>query len=182
VGHMTVIIQAGHLNIESNCDPALRTGSGAPGEVAWTPRIASRIVDVLNQQGVDARVVDANFNCAADVGNDYTAIVAIHYQANLPTETGFFVGAGDPGQDRAAAASASLVQQIKEAYAKDTGLVFRPEWNSDTIAHYYLLEKLAAQSPLCLVEAGVGWGPDRDFLHSTPVSYTHLTLPTICSV
>jgi hypothetical protein len=161
-----IVIQAGHLNIENNCDPLLRIGIGAPGEATWTPRIADRIVEILTVHGIEAREVDANFNCDANVGADYVAVVAIHYRGNAPTASGFFVGPGDPAEDKAAALSASLAEAIKAAYSEETGLTFRPEWNSESVMHNYLFEKLSGNSPFCLLEAGVGWGPDRDFIHS----------------
>jgi hypothetical protein len=161
-----IVIQAGHLNIENNCDPLLRTATGAPGEATWTPRIADRIVEILTVHGVEARKVDANFNCDANVGSDYAAVVAIHYRGNSPTASGFFVGPGDPAEDKAAGLSASLAEAVKAAYSEETGLTFRPEWNSQSIIHNYVFEKLSAHSPSCLLEAGVGWGPDRDFIHS----------------
>ena len=166
---MTVLIQAGHQNIQSNCDVSLRPGTGAPGEVEWTPGITAGIVNGLRTAGVDARAVDANFNCDPAHTADYAAVVAVHYQANLPTASGFFVGAGDPSEDGAAAQSAGLAAAIRASYATETGLAFAPSWNNLNITHYYLFEALSKATPFALIECGVGapGAPDHDFLSGT---------------
>lgn len=163
-----VIVQAGHVGIESNCSADLRAGTGAPGERDWTPTIAQLVVNKLAAARIPARMVDANFNCAGDVGQDFAAVVAVHYQANLPTPSGYVVGEGDPAQDGAAAASARLASAIKTAYAASTGLAERPGWINPNITHYYLFEALSKATPFALIECGVGapGAPDHDFLHS----------------
>src|SRR5262249_33543356 len=92
----TVILQAGHLNIAGNCEQDLRGGTGAPDEVKWTPQIVDRVVARLRGAGVDARAVDANFNCDPAVKEDYLAVVAVHYQSDPPHESGFWCGVGNP--------------------------------------------------------------------------------------
>jgi hypothetical protein len=163
-----VVVQAGHLNIGNNCAPDLRGGTGAPKERDWTPTIATAIVNRLNEDDIPARLVDANFNCATDVAAVYDAVVSVHYQANLPTISGFFVGAGDPVEDGARDKSARLAQAIFAAYQQATGLPWRPSWNNVNITHYYLFERLASATPFCLIECGVGapGAPDHDFLWS----------------
>ena len=161
-----VVIQAAHLNIKNNCDPAARTDVGAPGEASWTPLVADRILEILTVHGVDSRKVDANFNCDAGVGTDHEAVVALHYRRNDPTPSGFFVGTGDPAQGKAPEASSRLAEAIKTAYAEETGLTFRPEWNNERFLHDYVFAQLSTKTPFARLEAGVGWGPDRDFLHS----------------
>ncbi|SRR5258708_7696690 len=163
---MTVIVQAGHLRTEEHCDPALRAASGAIAEAAWTAVVAPLIVDALRKAAVPARLVDATFSCASDVGADFGAVVALHYQSNRPTESGFFIGTGDPDEDGSAAVSARLAAAIRATYEQRCRLAFQPGWNSLAIAHNELFEKLSPATPFCLVEAGVGWGADRDFLHS----------------
>jgi hypothetical protein len=164
---MTVIVQAGHLRTEAHCDPGMRAASGAIAEAAWTAVVAPLIVDALTKAAVPARLVDATFSCAADVGADFGAVVALHYQANRPTESGFFIGTGDPDEDGSADDSARLAAAIRAAYEQRCRLAFQPGWNSLAVAHNELFEKLSPATPFCLVEAGVGWGADRDFLHST---------------
>lgn len=163
---MTVIVQAGHLRTEDHCDPAMRAASGAVAEATWTALVGSMIVDAMTKAAVPARLVDATFSCAADATLDYDAVVALHYQANRPTESGFFIGTGDPDEDGSAADSARLADALRATYERGSRLAFQPGWNSLAIAHNELFEKLSPATPFCLVEAGVGWGADRDFLHS----------------
>lgn len=165
---MTVIVQAGHLRAEQHCDPGMRAASGAIAEAAWTAVVAPLIVGALTKAAVPARLADATFSCASDVGTDFAAVVALHYQANRPTESGFFIGTGDPDEDGSAADSARLAATIRAAFEQRCRLTFQPGWNSLAVAHNELFEKLSPATAFCLVEAGVGWGPDRDFVHSGP--------------
>jgi hypothetical protein len=164
---MTVVIQAGHENINANCDPARHGETGAPGEIEWTPQVADLIVARLHAANVAARHVDANFNCASDVHHDYEAVVAVHYQSDPPHVSGFFCGVGDPSQDGNAAGSHRLQQAITDAYRTATGLVVRPEWNNDNITGYYLFASLSGPTPFALIECGTGapGAPDHDLLH-----------------
>ena len=164
-----IVLQAGHANIQDNCSPDMRSGTGAPGEKDWTPTIATAVRAILLDHGVAAAVVDANFNCRPDVAQDWEAVVSIHYQANLPTPSGFFVGAGDPTEDGARDKSAALAQAIFSQYQRITGLPWRPSWNNVNVTHYYLFEKLSSATPFCLIECGVGapGAPDHDFLWSS---------------
>lgn len=163
---MAVIVQAGHLHIANHCFTPLRSATGAPGEAGWSAVLAQMIADRLVTQGVSARAVDANFTCLPEVGEDNEAVIALHYQANLPTDSGFFVGTGAGEEDGAADESVRLAAAIRTAYEQRTGLRFQPGWTSIGIAHNYVFEKLSPATPFCLLEAGVGWGPDRDLLHS----------------
>lgn len=165
---MSVIIQAGHVNIPQNCSPDLRSGTGAPDEAEFNRNVANGVAVALEAYGVQTRWVDANFNCSPDVAKDYQAVVSIHYQANLPTPSGFFVGTGDPAQDGAAAQSAKLAAAIHARYSLATGLTFRPEWNNPNITQYYLFEALSKATPFALIECGVGapGAPDNALLWS----------------
>lgn len=164
---MTVIIQAGHENTQSNCEAGIRSSTGAPGEITWTPDISDRIVAFLKQAGVDARHVDANFNCTADARKDWEAVVAVHYQADLPTPSGFFCGTGNPATDGAAVKSASLRDHIRDAYRAATGLKEQPGWNNPNITEYYMFNSITGPTPFALIECGVGapGAPDHDFLY-----------------
>lgn len=164
---MTVLIQAGHENIQSNCEVQLRPGTGAHDEIIWTPDVTSRVVALLNAHGVGAVHVDANANCDAHVRQmDWEAAVAIHYQSDPPHESGYFCGVGSPAQDGAAARSWSLCLAIREEYEAATHLQARGNWDSDNITYYYLFEALSEHTPFALIECGTGApdAPDHDFL------------------
>ncbi len=161
-----VIVQAGHEGIASNCEQDLRSGTGAPEEVAWTPRVADLVAARLNAGGALARHVDANFNCDPAVHQDYAAVVAVHYQSDPPAQSGFWCGVGNPSTDGAAHASWQLQQAIITAYRAATGLELRPNWDSENITGYYLFNTLTGPTPFALIECGTGapGAPDHDLL------------------
>jgi hypothetical protein len=161
-----VILQAGHQNIQNNCDPSLRGGTGAPGEIDWTPQVCDKVVALLQSQGVQAAHEDANFNCAPNVGQDWEAVVAVHYQSDPPHESGFFVGVGSPDQDGNRDGSYNLMMALRQQYQAATGLTLRLNWDSDNITYYYLFERLSGPTPFALIECGTGapGAPDHDLL------------------
>ena len=148
-----IIIQAGHENIASNCDPALRGETGAPGEEQINVSIANLVVLKLLSLGVEARAVDANFNCDPTVAQPYEAVIALHCQSDPPAESGWDVGVGDPARDGAAAESARLALNIAAWYEAATGLS-RRNWcqNNPNVQDYYLFNALASTTPFCLIE------------------------------
>lgn len=160
------VVQAGHQNINANCDPLLHGGTGAPGEIDWTPRVADAVVQLLIRNGVDARHVDANFNCASDVGSNFDGVLAIHYNSDPPDESGYFIGVGDPNVDGNAAGSAALMNSLRTAYQAATHLELRQNWDSPNISGYYLFRSLSPATPFALAECGTGapGAPDHDFL------------------
>lgn len=163
-----ILLQAGHEHIQSNCLSAQRGGTGAPGEITWTPQICDLVVAKLADLGIAARHVDANFNCTAESAHDFEAFVAVHYQSDPPHESGYYVGPGNPESDGAAAQSARLSQAIQAAYRAATRLEFRPEWDSDNIRFYYMFNSISAATPFTLIECGTGapGAPDHVFLWS----------------
>lgn len=164
-----IIVQAGHVNCNNNCDPSRHGETGAPGEIDWTPVISSRVVQILNAQGISARMVDANFNCASDRLNVYDGVVAVHYNSDSSHESGYYVGPGNPDTDGAAEQSAALANSIRSHYADSTHLAWRPGWDSINIREYYIFNSIAAATPFCLIECGTGapGAPDHDFLWSS---------------
>lgn len=165
---MTVIIQAGHENIQTNCQAALRPGTGAHDEIVWTPDVAQRVVNLLTAHGVSAIHVDANFNCVPAAKADYEAAIAIHYQSDPPHESGYFCGVGSPAQDGAKDASWNLCLAIRAQYEAVTHLQARGNWDSDNITYYYLFEALSSKTPFALIECGTGapGAPDHEYLWS----------------
>lgn len=148
-----IIVQAGHENIASNCDPALRKETGAPGEEQINVVIAEQVVQKLQSLGVQVQQVDANFNCDPAVTQPYDAVIALHCQSDPPAESGWDVGVGDPARDGAAAESARLALNIAAWYEAATGLP-RRDWcrNNPNVQDYYLFNSLASSTPFCLIE------------------------------
>ena len=150
---MTVIVQAGHLNIQQNCNQALRGETGAPGEVEINTAVAKVLVQTLMDHGVTAQLVDANFNCSPQVTQYYDAVVALHCQSDPPAESGWDIGVGDPQKDGAAAQSAKLAQDIADWYEAATGLT-RQTWcqNNPNVQDYYVFNALSGPTPFALIE------------------------------
>lgn len=165
-----ILIQAGHVAIESNCDPGLHGGTGAAGERELTLAIGQRLVSRLLALGKDAKLVNANANCdPAIYGQPYEAAIALHCQASLPgTYDGFDFGVMQPSQDLAASQSRTLMLTMADAYARATGLTQRPlditedsagdnEWchHNPNVQSYYLWHMLTATTPCVLIEMGL---------------------------
>jgi len=166
---MTVLIQAGHEGIQSNCEAALRPGTGAHDEIIWTPDVSSRVVALLTAHGVSAIHVNANANCDPQYTRaDWEAAVAVHYQSDPPHESGYFCGVGDPKTDGAADRSWALCEAIRSQYEAVTHLQPRGNWDSENITYYYLFEALSPKTPFALIECGTGapGAPDHDYLWS----------------
>lgn len=171
---MTVLIQAGHQNIASNCDWGLRGETGAPGEVEYVSQVAAIVCGALAANGVSVQGVDANANCNGQVtGRDYAAVVALHCDGR--DTSGFAVGVGNPTEDGAAEASQKLETSLRSAYAAanpslpDLSAEFV---NDPNISEYYLFTVLTPATPFALIELGAiaaldgSGGPDKLYLTS----------------
>jgi len=187
-GRPSVIVQAGHQNTANNCRDTLREAKGATNEAGWTPGIAACVVDALNDDGYDARAVDANFNCDRAVARHYDAAVSIHYRGHGGlvgiAQRGFFIEPVDEKFDAASGESLKLVDKLLDEYRKGSGVDQAPPGTGtqvgDEVKSYYMKNDnlvdfpdrcgftLSQTTPFALVEAGVGdpAGADYDRLHS----------------
>lgn len=168
---MTVLIQAGHQNIEQNCNWGLRGQTGANGERAYVSEIAAIVCGALAANGVAVQGIDANANCNGQItGRDWEAVVALHCDGR--SASGFAVGVGNPTTDGAKEASASLAAALRSAYATATALndLSSEYVNDENITEYYLFNALSQATPFALVELGAiagtsgGFGPDQLYL------------------
>lgn len=171
---MAVVIQAGHVNIGSNCNEGLRGETGAPGEAAYVSQIAAIVAGAIQAHGPVCIVADANFNCTQDVSRDYECVVALHCDGR--DSSGFAVGVGDPSKDGAADLSAKLKADLRSRYAAATHLTDLDNLGNDpNVTEYYLFGVLSKATPFALIELGaIGNaegqpGPDTDYL----LSHTH---------
>ena len=168
----SIRIQAGHVNIENNCDWGLRGETGAPGEREYTSEIAGMVAGALEAHGHDVAVWDANANCNGNlVGRDYDAVIALHCDGR--DQSGFAVGVGNPNEDGAATASEHLRESLRSAYSASTSLPDIDDLGSDTnVLEYYLFRVLTPATPFVLIEMGAiasaegGPGPDENYLYS----------------
>lgn len=152
-----ICLQAGHENTPNNCDPALRKGTGAPGEVEFTVRIRNKLSEVLQSKGFAIQLVDATANCKPEViKKDFALFLAIHYDANIYGTGGGIVGAPDPSIDSSNTESKRIRDSIISEYFKNTGIVNHPERINGNITFYYMWKFLSAKTPCVLIECGVG--------------------------
>jgi hypothetical protein len=74
-------------------------GGGAPGEAAWTPRLAASLKERLTAAGVEVKVVPGFFNrtVPASVSDDADLWLSLHYDARFPDAytTGCCAGRGE---------------------------------------------------------------------------------------
>lgn len=169
---MAIVIQAGHVHIEQNCNEGLRGETGAPGEREYVGGIAAQVAGGLQAHGQICIVADANFNCTNDAAqNTYQAVVALHCDGR--STSGFAVGVGNPTQDGAAAESEHLRASLRSAYAAATALPDLDNLgNNPNVTDYYLFDVLTPATPFALIELGAianaegSPGSDRDYLLS----------------
>lgn len=163
---MTVIfLQAGHQNIQTNCYPDMRGGTGASGEITWTPLLRARVGSHLQRKGFDVHQADANLNCQPIPPKAPDLTLALHYQADNPQHTvsGFGVFVPDPSVDLAHTTSVIRANTLRKIYAKRSGLPDYsdpdlkgpgPTWSNPNTRFYYLWN--TQTGPLALIECGVG--------------------------
>jgi len=152
-----ICLQAGHQNAKNNCDPALRKGTGALGEVEFTIRIRDRLSQILISKGFQVQLVDATFNCDPKADDkDYALFLAIHYDADIYGAGGGFVDFPEPSTDNATAESQRIKKAIEEEYFKHSGIVNHPERSNANTRYYYMWKFLSGPTPCNIIECGVG--------------------------
>ena len=166
---MTLIcLQAGHENTKDNCVPALRTSTGAPGEVELTVRIRNRLSQVLISKGFQIQLVDATFNCNPNRTKDFNLFLALHGDADYAGDNGSgFVDYPDPSVDASNAESKRIKEAIESEYFNHSGIANIPHSNTNT-KFYYMWRELSAKTPCVLIEMGQVQDPhDRVILADT---------------
>lgn len=175
-----ICLQAGHENAKNNCDPNLRKGTGAPGEVEFTVRLRNRLSQILlskkNADGSDAftlQLVDATFNCDPKADDtDHHLFLAIHYDADIYAGTGIrdggFVDFPEPSTDHATQESQRITRALEEEYFPHAGIRNMPNRRNANTKHYYMWKFLSAKTPCVIIECGVGQDPhDKVILADT---------------
>lgn len=161
-----IMLQAGHQNAKNNCDPNLRGGTGAPGEVEFTVRVRDALSKILlekkNTDGTQAFQLflkDATANCDQTLDNvDYDLFFAIHYDADVYGKGGGFTDFPEPSTDFATAESQRLARVIAEEYFPHSGIEFipPPARRNPNTKYYYMWKFLSKKTPCVIIEAGVG--------------------------
>lgn len=166
----SICLQAGHQNVRDNCDAELATGTGAPGEIVWTPLIRKKVADLLKAHGFKVTGIDANTSCLPPGDpqhGPYDLTLSLHYQSDNPKNPGKISGFGvfvpAPFLDEVNPHSIAIAKTIGKVYAKRTGLAdysdtrvkgAGPTWANPNTQEYYLWR--SQLGPLVLIECGVG--------------------------
>lgn len=179
---MNVCLQAGHQNIQSNCWPAMRGGTGAHDEITWTPMIRGKIAALLRANNVDVLEVDANVNCPGQPHGPFDMFLALHYQSDPPHVSGYGVFVPDPSVDRDHARSVALANALRGVYGQRIGIPDRSaEWKNPNTDLYYVWQVM--NGPLALIECGTGapGAPDHDLLWGQPDRVASAITEGICA-
>lgn len=150
-----VCLQAGHQNARNNCEPALRGGTGAPGEAEFTVRVRDRLSQILQERGFAVQLVDATFNCNPERSKDFDLFLAIHYDADIYGTGGGFVDIPEPSTDHATKESKRIRDAIASEYFRHSGIKEVNRSNANT-RYYYMWRVLSAKTPCVIIECGVG--------------------------
>lgn len=155
-------LQAGHQNIQSNCELLLRGGTGAAPagftpERDWTPLVRNKVGALLIARGFQVQLDDANANCSPlTTTKDFDFYLAIHFESNTHGQGGGFMTAPDPSVDASNEKSRAIVAAIKSEYFKNTGIIEHEEWITNNMTFYYMWHSLSAATPCGIIECGVG--------------------------
>jgi hypothetical protein len=150
-----VCIQAGHLNIKTNCDTSLRTGTGAGGEAEVNTAVRDALEPLLSSKGVAVKLVDANFNCdptSDDV--DYNLFLSLHCDMDYPGDMGSgFCDFPEPSTDGATTESQRIAKAIQGSFFPTVGIAIKSRSNANT-RYYYMWSHLSAKTPCVIIEMG----------------------------
>jgi hypothetical protein len=152
-----IALQAGHENIGQNIDPALRGGTGAPGEMEFTVRIRNRLSEVLINKGFQVFLTDANANGDTNyTTQDFDLFLAIHYDANVYGTGGGGIFAPDASVDASTVESTRIRDVMRGIYFSNSGIEEHEERANGNTQFYYMWNVLTAKTPCILIECGVG--------------------------
>jgi hypothetical protein len=160
-----LIIQSGHKNIKNNCDVALRSGTGAGGEVEVNIAVADATASLLRAKGVETLVVDANFNCdPTSADKDYQLFLSLHCDMDYANDQGSgFCDFPEPSTDGATLESQRLAKEIQNSFFPAVGINIKSRSNANT-RYYYCWQALSSKTPCVIIEMG----QVKD-LHDSPI-------------
>jgi hypothetical protein len=166
---LKVCIQAGHLNIKTNCDVALRSGTGAGGEVEVNMAVRDALAPLLETKGIQVQRVDANFNCdPTSLDTDWNLFLALHCDMDYPGDMGSgFCDFPEPSTDSATLESQRIAKEIQSSFFSTVGIAIKSRSNANT-RYYYMWNSVSAKTPCVLIEMGQVKDPhDSIILHDT---------------
>lgn len=163
-----ICIQPGHINSKYNSIVALRGSTGAPGEQEFTLDVANRVSEELRKRGFEVKQTDGNANDDKTVTSvDWDLFLAIHYDADVYNDRGYFIDFPEPSTDGATKESQRLAQSLRDSYGGATGIPRYDKRSNANTRYYYMWRYLSSKTPCVLIECGVGnrHPEDYDALH-----------------
>lgn len=138
--------------------------TGAPGERDWNSKIVPLIATILRQKGLEVYETGASADKDPKVtGTDWDLFLAIHYDADIYSNTGGFVDIPEPATDFSTKESARIASILRGNYFSKTGIINHPERSNANTRFYYMWKALSAKTPCVLIECGVGNRKPEDY-------------------
>jgi len=150
-----ILIQSGHLNCKSNCDPALRGSTGAAGEVDINLAVRDMLGTLLQAEGIEVKKVDANYNCdPTSLDTDWDLFLALHCDCNYANDSGSgFCDYPEPYTDEVTLESQRMTKIIQDNFFPSVGITVKSRSNKNT-RFYYMWQSISAKTPCVLIEMG----------------------------
>lgn len=150
-----ILIQAGHLNVKNNCVASLRRSTGTAGEVEITTAVTNATAELLRKQGVEVKVVDANYNCdPTSLDTDWDLCLCVHGDMDYSGDAGSgFCDYPEPSTDDATKESQRMAKAIQDYFFPKLGITIKSRSNANT-RYYYLWASISAKTPCVLIEMG----------------------------
>jgi hypothetical protein len=160
-----ICLQAGHLNCKTNSIVALRTSTGAPGEMIFNEDIVKRISEILKLiPAFTVVTTDANANDNKDItGVDWDLFLSCHYDADVYNDSGGFIDFPEPSTDGATIESQRIAGEIGQVYFSKSGVKQVQKRSNANTRYYYMWKYLSSKTPCVILEFGVGWRKPNDF-------------------
>lgn len=160
-----VCLQAGHLNCQTNSIVALRSSTGAPGEMAFNEDMVNRVAEIFKTiPEISIVKTDANANDNNGIiGQDWDLFLAFHYDADIYNDSGGFIDFPEPSTDKATKESQRIAGVIGQVYFSKSGVKQVQKRSNANTRYYYMWKFLSALTPCVLLEFGVGARKPNDF-------------------
>lgn len=139
--------------------------SGAPGEAQYICDILNpRVVAALSRYGIKTICIDGDMVFHPEYEADYLCFLAPHYDADVYGAGGWFWGRAALSPTHVADDRLGAI--IQRRYAALNGPTYHPERINKNVTDYYAFRWTNDKTSGVLVELGVGWGADKDWLRA----------------
>jgi N-acetylmuramoyl-L-alanine amidase len=161
----TILIIAGHQNVQYNSITSLHGNTGTIGELEINVRIADRLSSLLRGKGFEVVQSDANANDNSEIRlTDFNLALALHCDMDTPNDNGGgMIASGDPSVDSSWQESARIKDVIESIYFKETQIVNK-NYTTTGMTKYYIWQYLSDKTPCVLIEMGQAKDPHDSVL------------------